>query len=85
VNQETGEHFFSPKTIEKIQKLVLGNPKPQRTIMTPVLSFLEQLFAQPECSPDRRLFSFVQFIVQLERLRCFMTNLQRYRQVALFV
>jgi len=39
VNQETGEQFFSPKTVEKIQKLILGNPKPQRTIKTPVFEF----------------------------------------------
>ena len=39
VNQETGEQFFTPKTIEKIQKLILGNLKPQRVIKTPVFEF----------------------------------------------
>ncbi|HNW61247.1 MAG TPA: hypothetical protein PKI62_16360 [bacterium] len=39
VNQETGEQFYSPKTIEKIQELILGNPKPQRIIKTPVFEF----------------------------------------------
>ncbi len=39
VNQETGEQFFSPKTVDKIQKIILGNPKPFRTIKTPVFEF----------------------------------------------
>jgi hypothetical protein len=39
VNPETGEQFFSPSTVDKIQKIILGHPKPFRTIKTPVYDF----------------------------------------------
>ncbi|MBN1996931.1 hypothetical protein JW935_05215 [candidate division KSB1 bacterium] len=39
VNQETGEQFFSPKTVEKIQNIILTNQKPLKTIKTPVFEF----------------------------------------------
>jgi hypothetical protein len=39
VDQETGEQFFSPSTVEKIQKIVLGHPKPLRMINTLVFEF----------------------------------------------
>jgi hypothetical protein len=39
VNPETGEQFFSPNTVDKIQKIILGHPKPLKTISTPVFEF----------------------------------------------
>ena len=39
VDPETGEQFFSPKTVEKIHKIILANPKPFRIIKTPVFDF----------------------------------------------
>ena len=39
VNQETGEQFFSPNTVDKIQKIILGHPKPCKMIKTPVYEF----------------------------------------------
>jgi len=39
VIQETGEHFFLPDTVENIQKIILGHPKPFRMIHTPVFEF----------------------------------------------
>ncbi|MFH1942586.1 MAG: hypothetical protein ABIL68_10840 [bacterium] len=39
VNPETGEQFFSPNTVERIQKIILGHPKPSRVIKTPVFEF----------------------------------------------
>ncbi len=39
VNPETGEQFFSPNTVEKIQKIILSHPKPLKTIKTPVFEF----------------------------------------------
>ena len=36
---ETGEHFFSPETVERLQKLVWEGEKPKRVIETPVYEF----------------------------------------------
>ena len=39
VNQETGEQFFSPGTVEKIQQIIRGHLNPVKTIKTPVFEF----------------------------------------------
>jgi hypothetical protein len=39
VNVETGEQFFSPVTVEKLQQIILNQDKPVRTIETPVYNF----------------------------------------------
>jgi YgiT-type zinc finger domain-containing protein len=39
VCRETGEQFFSPETVEHLQKLIRGRPAPKRTIETPVLEY----------------------------------------------
>ena len=39
VDLETGEQFFSPKTVEQLHQIILGQNKPERTIQTPVYSF----------------------------------------------
>lgn len=44
VNQETGERFFSPETVERVQRIVWEGRAPVRTIQTPVFEFA----AQPE-------------------------------------
>ncbi len=36
---ETGEHLFSPGTVERLQKLVWEKRKPDRVIETPVYEF----------------------------------------------
>jgi YgiT-type zinc finger domain-containing protein len=36
---ETGERFFSPETVERLQQTVWGNKKPDRFIETPVFEF----------------------------------------------
>jgi YgiT-type zinc finger domain-containing protein len=36
---ETGEQFFSPKTVERIHAIVRGERKPVRTVQTPVYEF----------------------------------------------
>ena len=41
VNDETGEQYFEPKIVERLQKTVLKNKKPIRTISTPVYDFDE--------------------------------------------
>ena len=36
---ETGEKFFSPETVEKIQETVWNEKKPSRLVETPVFNF----------------------------------------------
>ena len=36
---ETGERYFSPATVERLQKLVWGKKQPDRVIETPVFQF----------------------------------------------
>ncbi|HEY9848741.1 MAG TPA: YgiT-type zinc finger protein [Leptolyngbyaceae cyanobacterium] len=37
---ETGEQFFSPETVERIQQTIWGKEKPKRVIETPVYEFI---------------------------------------------
>jgi hypothetical protein len=39
VDLETGEQYFSPKTVEQLHQIILGQNKPVRTIQTPVYNF----------------------------------------------
>ncbi len=39
VNEETGERYFAPETVERLQQIVWEGPKPSRTIETPVFEF----------------------------------------------
>ncbi len=39
VNEETGEQFFSPETVEQLQKTIRGDTKPNRVVETPVYEF----------------------------------------------
>ena len=39
VNPETGEQFFSPATVERIQQIISEQKKPSRFIETPVYNF----------------------------------------------
>jgi len=39
VCQETGEQFFSPQTVERIQALIKGGRKPDRLMETPVYEY----------------------------------------------
>ncbi len=41
VDEETGEQFFSPATVERLQKTILGQEKPKRMIETPVYEYSE--------------------------------------------
>jgi YgiT-type zinc finger domain-containing protein len=36
---ETGERFFSPETVERLQQTIWGQKKPNRVIETPVFDF----------------------------------------------
>jgi len=39
VNPETGEQFFSPQTVERLQDIILKQAKPTRFVQTPVFEF----------------------------------------------
>ncbi len=39
VDLESGEQYFSPKTVENLHRIILGQRKPVRTIQTPVYNF----------------------------------------------
>lgn len=39
VNEETGERFFAPDTVETLQKIIHGQREPSRMIQTPVFDF----------------------------------------------
>jgi YgiT-type zinc finger domain-containing protein len=41
VNDETGEQFFSPTTVEKLQETIMGQSKPSKVIETPVYEYSE--------------------------------------------
>ncbi len=36
---ETGERFFSPQIVERVQQLIWGQQQPSRVIQTPVYEF----------------------------------------------
>lgn len=39
VSLETGEQYFSPATVERLQELVLERREPDRFVQTPVFEF----------------------------------------------
>ena len=39
VCRETGEQFFAPETVERIQAIIKGNKKPDKVIETPVYEY----------------------------------------------
>ena len=41
VNEETGEQFFSPVTVERLQTTILQPGKPNRVIQTPLYEYAE--------------------------------------------
>lgn len=41
VDRETGEQFFSPKTVERLQETILGSQEPSRVVETPVYEYSE--------------------------------------------
>ncbi|HSS78707.1 MAG TPA: YgiT-type zinc finger protein [Thermoanaerobaculia bacterium] len=39
VNEETGEQFFSPQTVERLQEIIERAERPVRVIETPVFDY----------------------------------------------
>ena len=36
---ETGEEFFAPATVDRLQKIILTGKKPKKTVETPIFEF----------------------------------------------
>ena len=41
VDEETGEQFFSPSTVEHLQGMIMGHAQPNKVIETPVYEYPE--------------------------------------------
>ncbi len=41
VDEETGEQFFAPSTVERLQETILGQTEPSKVLETPVYKYLE--------------------------------------------
>jgi YgiT-type zinc finger domain-containing protein len=41
VDEETGEQFFSPSTVERLQSIILDRAAPSKVIETPVYEYSE--------------------------------------------
>jgi YgiT-type zinc finger domain-containing protein len=41
VDKDTGEQFFSPATVQGLQRMILENMEPSKVIETPVYTYLE--------------------------------------------
>lgn len=42
VDEETGEQYFAPSTVERLQEVVLSRQKPDRVVETPVYKYSER-------------------------------------------
>jgi hypothetical protein len=42
VNEETGEQFFSPATVERLQRTILDRENPIRVVETPVYEYADE-------------------------------------------
>jgi hypothetical protein len=42
VDEETGEQYFAPSTVERLQQTILGKETPDRVIETPVYDYNEK-------------------------------------------
>jgi len=43
VNEETGEQFFSPSTVESLQKTLLEQPEPDHFVQVPVYNYADSV------------------------------------------
>jgi len=42
IDEETGEQYFAPATVERLQEMIRGHEKPSRVIETPVYDYAEK-------------------------------------------
>jgi len=39
VNEETGERYFAPETVERLREIIKGQQRPSRVVETPVFEY----------------------------------------------
>ncbi len=42
VDEETGEQYFAPSTVDRLQEVILSEQKPDRVVETPVYKYSER-------------------------------------------
>ena len=42
VDEETGEQYFAPSTVDRLQEVILSREKPDRVVETPVYKYSER-------------------------------------------
>ena len=42
VDEETGEQYFAPSTVDRLQEVILSKQKPDRVVETPVYKYSER-------------------------------------------
>ena len=42
VDEESGEQYFAPSTVERLQEVILSKQKPDRVVETPVYKYRER-------------------------------------------
>lgn len=42
IDEETGDQYFAPATVERLQEMIRGHEKPSRVIETPVYDYAEK-------------------------------------------
>ena len=42
VDEETGEQYFAPSTVEQLQEVILGKQQPDRVVETPVYKYSDR-------------------------------------------
>jgi hypothetical protein len=42
VDEETGEQYFAPSTVERLREVILSRQKPDRVVETPVYKYSER-------------------------------------------
>ena len=42
VDEETGEQYFAPSTVDRLQEVILSKQKPDRIVETPVYKYSER-------------------------------------------
>lgn len=42
VDEETGEQYFAPSTVEQLQEVILGEQQPDRIVETPVYKYSDR-------------------------------------------
>jgi hypothetical protein len=43
VNEETGEQYFAPETVEHLHKTIRSNTKPKKMVETPVFDYSDSV------------------------------------------